>query len=46
MKSIMQMINVNAQLLCCAHTVILFFYFSIVGNVNLYFIKLALDMLH
>ena len=29
------------QLLCRAHIVILFFYFSIVGNVNLYFIKLA-----
>ena len=34
------------QLLCRAHIVILFFYFSIVGNVNLYFIKLASDMLH
>ena len=34
------------QLLCRAHNVILFFYFSIVGNVNLYFTKLASDMLH
>ena len=32
------------QSLCRAHIVILFFYFSIVGNVNLYFIKLASDV--
>ena len=35
------------QLLRRAQIVILFFYFSIVvGNMNLYFIKLASDMLH
>ena len=33
------------QLLYRAHIVILFFYFSIVGDVNLYCIKLASDML-
>ena len=49
MKSNMQIISVNAaimQLLCRAHIVILFFYLSIVGNVNFCFIKLASDMLH
>ena len=49
MKSNMQIIYVNAAiiiLLCRAHIVILFFYFSMVGNVKFYFIKLVLDMLH
>ena len=47
MKSNMQIINVNAAItvLCRAHIVILFFYFSIVDNMNFYFIKLASDML-
>ena len=31
------------QLLCRAHIAILFFYFFIVGNVNLHFFKLASD---
>ena len=47
MKSNMQIINVNAAIIMsCSYIVILFFYFSIVGNVNLYFIKLASDILH
>ena len=47
MKSNMQIINVNvAIVMSFAYIVILFFYFSIIGNVNLYFIKLASDMLH
>ena len=46
MKSNMQIINVNTAFIMSCHIVILFFYFSIVGNVNLHFIKLASDMLH
>ena len=47
MKSNMQIINVNGAIFYVVLKMgFLFFYFSIGGNVNLYFIKLASDMIH
>ena len=48
MKSNMQIINVNAAIImsCSYCDLVYFVYLSIVVNVNLYFIKLASDMLH